>query len=290
LDNAKRLTDPLGGDAQETPDPSGDDSSENPDEEGGERKNKTGGAKQKNKCREEDVEERDDERRKRHEKLYGISTNVFGKNINSSNAAGYIGHKNYSISQNMRIKSCDQVLQIKGQYLKDMEDFSIKGTAFFTMSMYLINMFDERNPAKLVESINLRHITKVPDKIRGAKGCLDFVDGKDKKEIAMCLESLELQIEVKEAFQQFMRCRMGDNLNEIPVTTIRKIFQGECLGKNVKLTSKFGPNLKNFLKNASIRDKLKARLQKHIFLNKAHNNADNKWDSKYMTPVPGSKY
>jgi len=224
----------------------------------------------------------------RRKRLYGASTNVFGKNLNSSNAAGYVGHKNFSVNQSMRIKSCDQVFQIRGQYLKDMEDYSIKGTAFFTMSMYLINMFDERNPSKLVESISLAHITKVPDRIKGAKNCLDFYDGKEKKEIAMCLEDMEKQIEVKEAFQMFMRCRMGDNLSEIPVTTIRKIFQGECLGKNVKLVSKFGSNLRNFLKNASIRDKLTARLQKHVHLHKHKHNTDDKWNSKYMTPVPGS--
>jgi hypothetical protein len=216
---------------------------------------------------------------------YGAPTNVFGKDLHASNAAGYVGNRSLSISKApWRIKTCDQVIQITAQRLKDYNDYSLREPAFFTISIYMINMFSGKDNTRLVESINIENVNNVPDIIPGSKSCLDFSDVKNKKRISLCLDDQERVDDVKEALQKIMRCRMGDNLKELPVNTIKKIFEASCLGMNLQFTSKMAGTANTFLASMNLRNQLAGTLAKEG----ARVTSTNPWEVKYMTPVPGS--
>jgi hypothetical protein len=204
---------------------------------------------------------------------------------NASNAAGYVGNRTLSISKApWRMKTCDQVIQISAQRLKDMNDYSVREPAFFTLSIYMINMFSGKDNTRLVDSINIENVANVPDIIQGSKTCLDFIDTKNSKRVTMCLEDQDRLDDIKEVFQKIMRCRMGDNLKELPINTIKKIFEASCLGMNVEFSSKMAGSSNNFLASLNLRNQLAGTLAKAG----GKVTSTNPWEIVYMTPVPGS--
>jgi hypothetical protein len=100
----------------------------------------------------------------------------------------------------------------------------------------------------------------------------------------MCLDDQDRLDDVKEVFQKIMRCRMGDNLKEIPINTIKKIFEASCLGMNVEFSSKMAGSTNNFLASLNLRNQLAGTLAKAG----AQVTSSNPWEVRYMTPVPGS--
>lgn len=148
----------------------------------------------------------------------------------------------------------------------------------------MINMFSGKDNTRLVESINIENISNVPDIIAGSKSCLDFTDVKNQKKISMCLEDQDRVDDIKEVMQKIMRCRMGDNLKELPINTIKKIFQASCMGMNVEFTSKMAGASNNFLASLNLRNQLAGTLSKQG----AKVTSTNPWEIKYMTAVPGS--
>jgi len=160
-------------------------------------------------------------------------TGVFNGQTNSSNALGYVGPTNYAISvPPYKIKRCDQVLLIPGQRITDMTDYCKKTDAFMTMSVYLINLFDAKDPTKLIESISVDRLNNVPVPLAGSPGCIDF-QGKDRR-IAFCLKNDDLVQQLIEAFGDLMRCRMGDNLHQLSMNEIRDFILNGCKGDKSK--------------------------------------------------------
>jgi len=196
-----------------------------------------------------------------------------------------VGNRTFSVDKApWRMKTCDQVLQISAQRIKDYNDYSVREPAFFTMSIYMINMFSGKDNTRLVESVNVENVVNQPDIVKGSKNCIDFVDTTNSKRISMCLDDVDRVEDIKEAFQKIMRCRMGDNLKELPINTIKKIFQASCLGMNVEFSSKMAGGSNNFMASLNLRNQLAGTLSKAGSSVKSKN----PWEVIYMTPVPGS--
>lgn len=155
-------------------------------------------------------------------------TNVFQGKENSSNALGLVGPSNYSISQTPYIvKRCDQVLLIPAERITDYKNYCKKESAFFTMSIYMINVFESQDSNKLLQSIPLDKITNMPTHLTGAPGCIDF-QAEDNR-ISICVKTDELVDQLIEAYMAFSRCRKGDNLDW---RSMMKILQECMLGHN----------------------------------------------------------
>jgi hypothetical protein len=125
--------------------------------------------------------------------------------------------------------SCDQVLLLPVKRISDFSDYCKKADGFLTMSIYMVNLFEVKDSNKLVESITLDKMTNLPVPLAGAPGCIDFV-GSDKR-IAVCLEEEESVTELIQAYQDFLRCRMGDNLKQLGWNDIRNIILSSCMGQ-----------------------------------------------------------
>lgn len=159
----------------------------------------------------------------------GTGTFVFQGQKNSTNALGYIGATNLSISQQPYIiKRCDQVLLIPGQRILSFDDYCQKQDAFFTMSIYMVNVFDGQDPSKLLQSITMDKITHMPTHLAGSPGCIDFQG--ESKRMAMCFKNAEMVDELIEAHQAFMRCRKGDNLKGFDIQNILHVLE-KCMGQ-----------------------------------------------------------
>jgi len=115
--------------------------------------------------------------------------------------------------------------------LVDVNDFTKKSPAFFTLSVYLLNIFEKQDINTLIQSVSLNKIITLPQIIPGSVSCINFSNGK--KPVTMCLPDKNQANNVIKAFSQIMKCRMGDNLKDTPVTTIQNILKTSCLGLDV---------------------------------------------------------
>jgi hypothetical protein len=142
-----------------------------------------------------------------------------------------VGTVNYSISEPpYLVKSCDQVLLIPAKRIYDFNDYCKKSDGFLTVSVYMVNLFEAKDSNKLVESITLDKMTQMPQVLSGAPGCIDFQGGD--KRIAACFDYPESVTEVIQAYQDFLRCRMGDNLKQLSWNDIRNIIMSSCMGQS----------------------------------------------------------
>lgn len=154
------------------------------------------------------------------------------KDPKATNALGRIGPTEYNITEPpYEVVSCDQVLVIEGFTFPDPADYSQLKKAVFTMSVYMINEFEELNGKAMKNHILVENITELPELIHGAPRCLDFIDNKNMNKITICFSNTRYAEQAKEAFGNFMKCRMGDNLKDAKKESLQKIFKKACLGK-----------------------------------------------------------
>lgn len=90
----------------------------------------------------------------------------------------------------------------------------------------MINEFKEKTSTSLIESIPLTTIKVQPSILYGSVGCIIF--RANEKTINVCLDSEEKANNLFEAYNDFLRCRRGDNLNIIKTRTIMNILRASC--------------------------------------------------------------
>ena len=140
-----------------------------------------------------------------------------------------MGPTNFSISAApYKVKSCDQVLLIPAKRILNFDDYCQKQDGFFTMSIYMVNLFEAKDSNKLVESITMDKLTNIPSKLAGAPGCIDFRGST--KRIAVCVGSQDTVDQLIQAYMDFMRCRMGDNLKQLSWEEMMRIIMSKCGG------------------------------------------------------------
>jgi hypothetical protein len=159
-----------------------------------------------------------------------------------------VGDSNNSVtSAPYSVKDCNQILLVDVNRIKSLEDFTSREPGFFTMSIYLANIFQSKDSNKLINSITMDRMIQPPSLIPGAPGCVRF--DSDKKNIAICVQSQEIAIQLIQAFRDFQNCRKGQRpltLEEI----IRRLEECERikssnLNNNNNSTSGLTPNYTN---------------------------------------------
>jgi len=137
-----------------------------------------------------------------------------------------------------RVESCDQVLYVPGKTITDLDDFSQKSDAFFTISFYMVNHFEKKDPQTLKESISLDKITELPSIILGTKSCLKIAS--DEKSFNICLSDKETAQQILNAFDAYFKCRLGNNLAPASEHSddLKDVMKHSCLGIDVKLDLK----------------------------------------------------
>ena len=133
------------------------------------------------------------------------------------------------------VDSCDQVLYIPGKIITDMNDFSVKTDAFFTLSFYMVNYFEKKEANSLKESFSFDKMFDLPEIIFGSKSCLDY--HYFKRKFTMCLPDKETAQQIIDANAAFFKCRVGNDLSPAPIDfdSVAKILKNSCLGLDIKI-------------------------------------------------------
>lgn len=159
-------------------------------------------------------------------------SNVFVGHRNSSNALGYVGPHNFSITAfPIKVRRCDQIILLSVNRITEWNDYCKKSKGFFTMSVYMVNMFENKDGGKLVESISLDKAS-MPMVVPGAPNCIHF-DGPNLKRIGTCFDTKDQVDDILGAYKDFLRCRMGDNLKGLSMTVMDRLLKLACTGKKL---------------------------------------------------------
>jgi len=137
------------------------------------------------------------------------------------------------------LKSCDQVITLTAETIKDHNDYTSRTPAYFTLSAYLVNMFESADTNMLLESINLGHIKQLPNILQGSKNCIQFKDDFSFRNLTMCLTDSSVTEQIQSVYNTFMTCRQGGDLNEFDPVTINNVLSASCNGFNSTLGVSF---------------------------------------------------
>jgi hypothetical protein len=128
------------------------------------------------------------------------------------------------------VSRCDQVIMLNAKRIANFDDFSSRAPAFFTISAYMINMFESKDNNKLLESIALSHIKQLPVQLKGSKNCMIFKDSVNHRNITMCIDAPIVFEEIEKAYSDLMTCRVGGDLKKFDPATINSILTASCNG------------------------------------------------------------
>jgi len=143
-----------------------------------------------------------------------------------------------------KVTRCDQIVLFKAKYIHDMGDYRFRKDGFFTLTAYYVNQFLDKDAKKLDESILLTESKRIPQHLKGARGCIYVDGGPHRNDIAICLGSKVKAQNILNVLNDFERCRLGDNLQPIPKAVLQKLIRtclkgkGTAQGKGAKGASK----------------------------------------------------
>jgi len=107
----------------------------------------------------------------------------------------------------------------------------LRKDGFFTLTAYYVNQFLDKDAKKLDESVLLTESKRIPQHLKGARGCIYVDGGPHRNDIAMCLGSKAKAQNILNVLNDFERCRLGDNLQPIPKAVLRKLIRTCMKGK-----------------------------------------------------------
>jgi hypothetical protein len=111
-----------------------------------------------------------------------------------------------------KLKRCDQVVLVKGHRFLDYNDYGNRKPSFFQIGIYVVNIFEGDSTDNLIDSINQEGLSKLPKFIMGTGTCIDIYSDSIGKRYPLCLENTDVMKQIQQVFEDFMRCRSGDDL------------------------------------------------------------------------------
>lgn len=97
----------------------------------------------------------------------------------------------------------------------DLTDYCIKTDAFMTLSIYMANLFDAKNPDRLVMSIPFDELISIPGILVGTTKCIKF-SGKQ-NQFGFCYNTKEIAEQIVVAYRKFYECARGGDTSIIDV-------------------------------------------------------------------------
>lgn len=143
-------------------------------------------------------------------------TNACIDDKKSTNAVGKLGeNKRIAVTKSpFAVESCDQVILVEGETFIDPKNYISRKKQFFTLSAYMLNSLDKKDPSTINNSILLENLTKVPDLIMGAPSCLNFESSTHKNLIIVCLSNKSAAKDFKQSLMKLIKCRTGTAISD----------------------------------------------------------------------------
>lgn len=151
---------------------------------------------------------------------------------NVTNNATATNSSNYVIENApFKITKCDQIILFQGKRINPEMDFGAKVPAIFTMSTFMLNVFESKNTANLIRSLRIKDINGNPYVLKGSKNCLFFEETTTRKNVTMCVEDDQQRKDIIDSFGFLKNCLSNLNKSPHPVS-----ISGNKKNKIVQMT------------------------------------------------------
>jgi hypothetical protein len=152
------------------------------------------------------------------------------------NALGHKMKKNSILTKfPMKVKSCDQIAIFSAKYITDFADYRKRSTGWFAINAHSVSLYQDKDSNKLIHHVLWANVKRNPSHLNGGKGCITIDGGSDTADISACFDSKATAKNLLKVIASFYKCRMGDNLQPVPLKLIKQLMQ--ACGKNGKIIS-----------------------------------------------------
>jgi energy-converting hydrogenase A subunit M len=123
--------------------------------------------------------------------------NSFGKRVKANTIIN---------SYPFKLERCDQVVMIKGEYIKFGKEYLCLKKGLFLITSQAINIFEDESPDSLKDSLDLSDLYACSSKLRPSEKCLDLTT-KYNQRMTICSEFID---RINEVLMDFSECRKGN--------------------------------------------------------------------------------
>jgi len=124
-----------------------------------------------------------------------------------------------------KITRCDQIVLFPANYINDEDDYRVRKPGFVAITAHYTNLFNAHDGQQLIEHILTSAMRAVPKHVQGARACVRVFGGVRQKNINICTSSMKYADNILEVYDDFSRCRLGDNLQPIPAEVLRQLMR-----------------------------------------------------------------
>jgi len=207
-----------------------------------------------------------------------------------------------------KIQRCDSIVYFPCAFINNMKDYRQRKVGFVSITAHYTNLYADKDGQKLIQQVLHTLMPNLPRLVSGAEGCIQIQGDKGQKKMIICVPTQVNAINLLKVYEDFTRCRLGDNLTDIPPANLKALMK-LCNVDISQLTvdPTVGKNQANNLKNIDLKAKenqRKMRKARRDMLLRKKNNAEfelpseeaNKWEQdrlSYFMPnklrVPGQR-
>lgn len=108
-----------------------------------------------------------------------------------------------------KLDRCDQIVALEAEYVPDLQDFTQRKKAYFTITAYHLNRFESKDIAKLDQSLLFSNSRVKPTEPQGAESCLLMDGGDYEKALLLCLKDKEEFDNIRSLLDILQDCRAG---------------------------------------------------------------------------------
>jgi hypothetical protein len=126
-----------------------------------------------------------------------------------------------------KVSRCDQIVLYPCAYINNDDDYRVRKPGYVGMTAYYTNLYADKDGQKLIEHIIHTQMPNLPVLVPGADGCIKIHGDKGQKTMNICVATRANAINLLEAYKDFARCRLGDNLAPISQRNL-KLLMAHC--------------------------------------------------------------
>lgn len=124
-----------------------------------------------------------------------------------------------------KIERCDQILLFAATYINDEDDYRVRKEGYVAITAHYTNLFADKDGQKLIQQ-NISSLSRdEPHHLKGARGCIRIAGANDQKNLNICTMSKGFATNLLTVYQDFARCRLGDNLQPISAEVLNQLMK-----------------------------------------------------------------
>lgn len=124
-----------------------------------------------------------------------------------------------------KIQRCDAIVYFPCAFVNNMDDYRQRKVGFVSITAHYTNLYADKDGQKLIQQVLHSLMPNLPRLTSGAEGCIQIQGDKGQKKMIICVPTQVNAINLLKVYEDFTRCRLGDNLTDIPPANLKALMK-----------------------------------------------------------------